>query len=423
MTSSLSSSIRQSSTYIALSFATISLFIAGGITAYAQTQASTTTRTAPAPKQAVLLASVDIMNATVMKKSDTSLAVSFMLRTDDVEQTGMRYSLSLLNSEGKMVYTSVSKNAITAIKARPQQVTETFAIPAGLTGAYTVQIFVVNNSGLTLAVGKTPSVTLASPKVEAASLSCTADKKIIQKSDTLSIACTIAKAVTNTETKNASVSINLYRGNEKISLYTNTSALTDKGVTFTIPPQALPGMYAAVVQQYTKDNAPLGESYMIPFMIEGEYIRVVSLTLDKDSYAQGDAARVVAGLQALMKSDAKLFVTTKLVNQKGNACAADTRVPLTRMGSATVDVPITGACNGYTATLSIVDEQGTVLATKSVAITPQGNGDRDGFSILSMYAHMFKAMSLLWLALGAIVAVLVFAGLHMKNRKAGEIAQ
>jgi hypothetical protein len=385
-------------------------FISTNLYSHAQAPAQTTT-SAPVQAKTVILANVDLYTPQVKQNSQGQVDISFVLKTTDREHKDLDYGISLTNSEGKKVFTHIFKKTLNISQDTPVTITDSFVPPASLEGEFSALIEVTNENGLPLAFGSVAEVSLtASSSTGEAPLvaltKCTTSTEIISSTDSLSITCTFS----DTPHSVSMMKVNVYRGNEKVSLNEQDISLQKSAGTVAIPPQSEAGPYRVTLQAY-EGEMPVGATQEVLFNVSGTSASVISLLTDKAQYAIGEELLVTTGIRVYSDTEVELFAETEVISLNGVACAEISKTPITAVGSHSVSIPITSSCDGYTLKFSLVDSSGNILDTETIETSAKETTPATGPS--DQDAETKKPY--VWY--GALLILLLMIGLYIYTRR------
>lgn len=380
----------------------VSVFISNQIV-YAQSNASSSTGT-----KAVILANVDMYSPSVVQAKDGTVSVVFILKALDRNQSGVYYSIQLTNNEGKKVYEYVFPKSVSLVKNELITVKDSFIPPASLQGDFSVMIQATNDAGLPLAFGSVDKVSMvaSSEKTFTSITSCTSEKETITMEDSLLVTCEYK----GDPTENSKITSNVYRGNEKTPSDTQTVSLAASEGNITIPAQATGGSYTVVLQSY-EGTMPVGDTQTVGFAVEGFSAKVASVSPDKEQYVAGEQATVTVGLAVYSTEGVKnIFSDAVMKNFKGEVCAISSKTPITNPGSVILSMPVSATCDGYTLTVSLTDENGVTLDTKTIETPAQ-----EKFSMSSLFGDPYSSVRYIWY--GVLLILLIALGVHFFTKK------
>lgn len=383
----------------------VSLFITTNYMAEAQTGASSS---ATPPKQAVILADVDMYSPSVVQAQDGSVSVVFILKALDRNQSGVYYAISLTNNEGKKVYEYVFPRSVSLVKNELITVKDSFVPPANLQGDFSAMIQATNDTGLPLAFGSVDKVSMvaSSEKTFTSITSCTATEQLVTTEQTAQVSCEYK----GTPSDKSTITSNVYRGNEKSPVDTQTVLLTESEGDIVIPAQSAPGTYTVVLQSY-EDGMPVGDTQTTGFAVQGFSAKIASISPDKEQYVAGEQSTVTAGLTFYSTEGVKnVFAESVMKNYKGETCAISAKTPITNPGSVILTMPVSATCDGYTLTVSLIDENGVVLDTKTIETSAQ-----EKFNFNTIFGDPYSSVRYIWY--GVLAVLLIALGVHFFSRK------
>lgn len=343
----------------------------------------------PDPKapvgQAVLIASVEIENPTLVSQDSGTAELSFTLTNDMVQQTGVRYGVTLIQQKGDtqiVVDEQVYEQKLTLAENSSTPVTLTYTAPSQLTGSYDIYITSQNSSGFPFGMIKAGSIELSATTkgLSIATDSCLTHVSGAAKDSTkpllfpstldgektLELVCTITNTsdegvtaipVFETKFSGAYGATSETTGGDVTPVF--FAAKETKTVTIVLPKASKPQMY--VVNMKLEGVGVASNTVTAHYYIPGATARILNANLNKDFYTKDEiATAAIFWGGGYSEVDATLVIK----NQNGRSCAEKTTQTLSvdpvKLVS-TVDMSITRDCFSPKLFVTFTEKDGAVL--------------------------------------------------------------
>ncbi len=369
--------------------------------AFASAQGEAVTQTsfdavANGNNSAILLAQVNLYTPTVMKSSrgEGRYTASFVLETLDPVQKDVRYRISLVNTNNERVYFYAFPNTITLTKGIPVTISEQFPIPTDLNGTYKAIINVVNREGLPLATGEMGNVIFSSQtQAPFAIESCTTDETFYNKREVISVTCKIS----GSPSLSGTLLYTVYRNNRAQSYMKETVSVQEKKLVFSFYAPARADAYTLMIQGLN-NGALVGKTLSLPFAVRGTISNIVSIRVDKQAYNKGDTASVNVGLNVFSEIPQGVYVVASLTSaDQTYDCGPLVRTRLSRLGGISFAIPIVKDCDGFTLSVNLTNEEGTILDEEILSVDKLRSTKFIGF------LNFFLIIASLYILLSAFV--------------------
>lgn len=316
---------------------------------------------------AILLAQVNLYTPTVMKSSrgDGRYTASFILETLDPVQKDIRYRISLVDADNTLVYFYAFPNAVTLTKGIPVTISEQFPIPTDLNGTYKAIISAVNREGLPLANGEIQNVAFSSETPSLFAIeSCVTDEPVYDKREEISVTCKIS----GNPSLGSTLLYTVYRNNRAQSYMKEAVSVNGKKMTFSFSAPARADAYTLMIQGLN-NGALVGKTLSLPFVIRGTISNILSIGVDKQSYNKGDTASVNVGLNVFSATSQGIYAVASLKSaDQTYDCGPLVRTRLSRPGGVSFAIPIVKDCDGFTLSINLTNEEGTVLDEEILSV-------------------------------------------------------
>jgi len=145
-----------------LKISSISLFV---LFSLILTTGVSAVETTPVQKKPVVLATVNIQDAKIVSRENNVLNIFFKITNREGAQSGIKYSVNLIQKTGKTQTTADEYIYPEVISVGANSVLEkniTYIAPANMNGTYTVVILAKNYSGLPLGITSLGEIELVS---------------------------------------------------------------------------------------------------------------------------------------------------------------------------------------------------------------------------------------------------------------------
>lgn len=346
----------------------------------------------PPPKeqiqQAVLVADVSLENAALISQNDATVELSFTLTNGAIQQTGVRYGVTLIAQKGDtqiVVDEKVYDETLTLNEHSSTPVTLSYTAPSQITGAYDIYITSKNSNGFPFGITKVGEVLLAATTtgISIATDTCYTHIATDPQSSTnrllsspvldgdtiLELICTATNlsetsvtVVPTVETRNVGAygAVVGTQGGDMTPIV--FGANETKTITVVLPKATKPQMYVANVSLAGIGVA--SNTVTAHYYIPGSSALIANANLNKDFYVKDDTA-TVSILWGGNKKEVQGVITLK--NSTGRLCSEKVEQTLTIDPVAMmtlVDIPIIRDCYGPQLAVTFKDVDGTVLDTQ-----------------------------------------------------------
>ena len=397
------------------------------------TQAATKSKTAVATKTAattatksslMLLATVNIYNATSTDLGNNNYSISFQISNRNGIQSGIRYGVELINaSTSEIVDTKLSDTALTLGESGSKDIKMDYSVPEYVkNGEYKLVIVSQNANGLPLAYmpagfpEKIISVTqnVYSLGIDNCTLqvsddaSTTVKYTALQGVDILPSEKLVATCIVSNKGKvnvgDLKLSLITHKTNpfgdilskDTINQKISINAEGTQKVVFEIPTLQNPQAYDIDIFLVNGSNAKISPSSMINYVISGASATIKNSILDKTNYKKGDIANLqlfwssISGGSRLGNAKINLIAQAEIRDSANNICGTITK-NLTNSQSSlnqeNLKITINQDCNNALAIIKITDDKGNVLDSLNINLNnPIENVNID--SNANMLSHM-----------------------------------
>ncbi len=360
--------------------------------------------TEPQIVKTMLVATVNIYDATNTKINNNTYNISFRLKNKTGIQPDIRYGVQLIKkSTGEVVDMDLSNEAITLGEGESKTINTTYTIPSYIpNGVYKINIVSQNASGIRLssspigfpeklitidndANGININNCYLTIPTDATSTKYNINQGIdIFSNEELYATCEITN---NAILGNSDLKLQLITHNrdqygdildnkildQKFSIKGNT---TDN-ITFKIPSLSNPQAYDIDTFFINEKGEKISPSIYIHYVISGNSATIQNTFLDKNNYKLGETAFV----EVFWTPSADSFpfsrhggtgdnyvLNTKVTDSFGEICGKSSK-KLTKgydLNSTIASVAINKDCNNAIASINIVDSQGNILANQTI---------------------------------------------------------
>ena len=409
----------------------------------------------------VMIADVNIYDATIVRQTGNAFQVFFKLSNGKGAQSDIHYAVQLsktvmvdgnrnrIFADEKIYPDSVSLNSDTTL---PQQLT--YEAPAYLAGTYDLTLMSRNANGLVLGFSDLGEVTLSGTGqyVEVKGDTCflTVEGENgqphydlfqgvdIDSSETLDLTCTLENHTKTNVTMTPSFAMFLRSTfGQEIAGTTGMAvqpialkASEQKAVTVPLPRATVPQAYDIVASFTTTENVPV-TSVPLHYVLRGIGATVSNLILDKIVYAKGDTARIsfvwMGPADNFPESRGKnpaaignVFSLVRVADVSGAACGGETKTPLDpNLPRQEISYAVTADCLSPQVDAEVIDANGKVLATSQFRFkTPEGVTPTPSIQTRQMTTTgADNSMTLLRLMVVALALIAVFLGVLIRKGK------
>ena len=331
-------------------------------------QAPSTTSGSTSTNQAILLAQIDLYDATIKKAGLVNYVFSFTLKSFDLIDQEAYYRAILKDKNNKVVFLQSFPTKVVVGAGESKLVSDTLIVPQDFKGTFSVSIQVTNAKGLPLATANAGEITLTGSASIMSIKNCTISGDSSKtSSDTITGVCDI----TGKTTKNTSLYTTVYYGGMAVpSVQVKAKVAGDKA-TFSIPPRTDAGSYQVVSQLYDA-GTPMSSPIFNRFVVEGQTAKIISIKTDKGLYKKEEIANVTVALQTYNVRSGDLLVAVKLEDEDKDICGSLPATILKNGNTFTLEVPITQKCSLPSVTVTITDKTGKVLDTYTTVVVATG---------------------------------------------------
>ena len=337
------------------------------------------------PQQGVLVADVSLKDAKIDSQEGASMQLSFTLTNGVMQQTGVRYGVTLIAQKDDtqtVVDEKVYDEVLTLAENSTTPVTFSYTAPTQLTGIYGVYITSKNNNGFPFGIAKAGDVTLSATTkgITIATDTCythvsTNPKGInsrllasptLDGDKVLELVCSVTNAsdegvtvIPTFETQHVGAygSLAGTQGGDLTPLL--FGAKETKVVTIALPKASKPQMY--VVNVSLEGLGVASNTVSAHYNIPGATALIANANLDKDYYVKGEAAKVSILWGGNQK---EVQGTISIKNAAGRDCVEKTTQTLSIDQAklmTIVELPITRDCYGPQLAVTFKDSEGNVL--------------------------------------------------------------
>ena len=319
----------------------------------------------------IKVASINLLNLSLSNISTSTYTVSFALLNTGETQAGIYYTFSLVEKDGGVALTKTFNKPLTLEKGKPFQINESFVVPKGISGTYTLRIQALTDKGLLVGVGQVTGIVVKDTELLKLT-SCLMDKKRYEINQILSITCLI------TETKKGSLTTStgggylvhakVFYNNEPFEQQSILGEIVNNKATLEIKNVNAPGKYSIHMSLEERNKTSIGKELSTLFTVNGMVVSILNLTLDKNIYKQGDDAVSTIALSVKTEgTSTPLTLTTTLTGKEG-VCSTLPPQELQERSALQVDIPITKTCTDPNLTVRITNSENKILAEKTIAV-------------------------------------------------------
>lgn len=386
-----------------LSFLIIFLSLLVTSVVYAEV-ATTSTKTPPA--KPIILADVNIRNAKIVSQEGNTMNISFLLTNGEGLQTGIKYGLSMIQTDAKtksqtLMDEKIYDDSITLNSNTSVEKSITYIAPSYLNGEYDLLLASRNTSNFPFAFVNLGKIKLSSTVKNVEILPETCFLQVVGEKDSpkynikqaidikpeesLTLTCSVSNP------SESSVSVTPSYETHIVSSFGDVVETTGgdtapisiekgqkKDITVALPKAKIPQVYAMKFSLGTADSK--SNPLSIGYIIRGSNATIKSISLDKDYYKKGDTALLSFVYFPSIDSYTKgrydpsgpthIFSKVEIRNSFGLSCAKSEMKDLKDQVSTKVEVPMTikSSCFNPKITVTLTDENGKVLDQKEYSI-------------------------------------------------------
>ena len=347
----------------------------------------------------VLLATVNVYNATSTPVNKDEYSVSFQIYNRVGTQSNIRYGLELVNSyDQKIVDTQLSNESLTLGTNQSIDLKMNYKIPGFISsGNYKLIIVVKNQNGLALAttpIGYPEKIITVTDKSFAPELNnCLITRKDDPKSYTSSQIVDIKPGENLNLTCNINNKGNGVYNDAKIKIIThkknsfgdivdskilensiNIKSDSSDSFSTSIPTMNLSQLYYVDMFIVDTNGNKLSSSYPINYFIKGDSITLQNVVLNKFGYKKGDKANLDVFWNYSGENPQNSFTMKAVIkNTKEEECGSVTKsiLPSENIKKTSLQIPITNNCEGASILVSVFDNKGNTLDSTDIDTTNQ----------------------------------------------------
>ncbi|MFO0743949.1 MAG: hypothetical protein U0469_02775 [Candidatus Paceibacterota bacterium] len=362
-----------------------------GVKVKAATASKTTT---PIKTTALLVATVDVYNATSTKIDADNYSVSFQIYNHEGIQSNIRYGLQLLDaSTSAIIDTQLANEALTLGPQGSKNIQIKYTLPKFIiSGKYKLMIVVKNQNGLPLAympagfperiitinnnyIAPTIDGCYLSIKDDASSTKYASEQGIsISSNDILITNCKISNNGNN-NLNNLKISLITHKRDQFGDIVSKNiieqdisiKAKTSQDISFELPTNTNPQIYFVDTFLINSSQAKISLSNKIVYRVTGSSATIQNTILDKTEYKKGDIANLEVFWNGsnLSKNTIKATISDKNGNVCGSYSKSSSSTPVS-IGKESLKINIERDCAGDVASVSIADEKGNILDSTKI---------------------------------------------------------
>lgn len=377
-----------------LKISSISFFV---LLSFILTTGVSAVETTPVQKKPVVLATVNIQDAKIVSRENNVLNIFFKITNREGAQSGIKYSVNLIQKTGKTQTTADEYIYPEVISVGANSVLEkniTYTVPANMNGTYTIVILAKNYSGLPLGITSLGEIELVSTVKTAEILSETcltstsADKNVsstpinkainISSKENILLTCTVV----NNSKETISV-IPTYETHYR-SLYgdiaehqggnvspVSLKAGEKKPISLNLPKATIPQVYSVKVS--LKSGEVYSNSVVVNYNLTGLSATIQNFSLDKDSYKTNETANISFFWTASSgKKEALPPITleAKITDERQKECIVPVNQLLASVGLVQIPAQVIKNCDNPQVAIALKDASGNTLDQKQLSFEP-----------------------------------------------------
>lgn len=363
--------------------------------ASAQTKTTaTTTKKATTNASGMLVATVNVYNATTTKISNGEYSVSFQIYNRVGTQSNIRYGLELVNSyDQKIADTQLANESLTLGNGQSIDLKMDYKVPSFVSiGNYKLRIVVKNQNGLALATMPagfpeqiiTVETKAFAPTINSCSitLNSTSTKYTNSQMLTVNIGEQI-KADCEIENKGSSnysnIQVKLITHKKssfgdivdskvlenKIVLNNNSKG----SISLALPIMNLPQLYYVEMFLVDEKGNKLSTSIPLYYFVKGDSITLQNVVLNKSGYKKGDKANLDVFWTYAGDNPQNSFTMKAIINNgSGALCGSITKsiMPSDNTKNTSLQIPISMNCENALISVSVLDNKGNILDSTDI---------------------------------------------------------
>jgi hypothetical protein len=391
------------------------------------------------------ISNIIVENAGIIGRVENQIQAKFTMSSSRGAQSDIKYGLLVLKNTklGQVIEDQVVFDEVISLsEGMPQDRVVDYPFPDYLSGEYSILLEVTNTAGFMLSLNYLGHITKsdASEGIYISSDSCyltvDEDKALRYQSLNETDITSEEKLYGHCKVKNKLeqdkaliLRLDQYKGSvygEKLGnskeIKLNLESGEEKEISFEIPKHDSSGIYYASVFIEDPSTKKYSNEVKFNYVLRGPIVSILNLYLDKDYYYRGETAEVVYLWSPILKNSPALDErldprhgpiqisprqSSKIVikDARGINCAKEAVFNLDQKQDLNIysnNIKITRKCKDPMVTLSIIDEDGTIL-------------DERNFNFLS---NSFKSDSYLYMYISALfLIVLAFLLYRLKTKR------
>lgn len=349
----------------------------------------------PQDSRPLVVATVNIQNATIIEQVDRSLTISFELNNREGAQGGVRYGVRLLSMSDQgveQIDEKVYEEELFLAEHSSTHREVRYDVPSTLSGNFSVILVSTNEDGLPLGTVRVGEVTVESSGSGVLLRDCLLDVGgedvryrlehgvDILPSESLLLVCQVVSSgageqsvVPHFETRRRTQygeTVTVEHGD----VAPITLAQGSQFVAISLPLPSSPQAYSVGVS-LLKDGEILSNTVFAHYVLRGVSATIQNLQLDRGEYLKGDTAQVSVlwspsadsfpGARYSTTSKTAISYTLTLADKKGSPCALTLSDSLPNIAFFKIPLSVDRDCKGAQVTLVLHDALGRVLAERS----------------------------------------------------------
>jgi len=377
-----------------LKISSISLFV---LFSLILTTGVSAVETTPVQKKPVVLATVNIQDAKIVSRENNVLNIFFKITNREGAQSGIKYSVNLIQKTGKTQTTADEYIYPEVISVGANSVLEkniTYIAPANMNGTYTVVILAKNYSGLPLGITSLGEIELVSTIKTAEILpetcftSTSADKNVsstpinkginISSKENILLTCTVVN-----NSKESVSAVPTYETHYR-SLYGDVAgqqggdvnpislkAGEKKPISLNLPKATIPQVYSVKVS--LKSGEVYSNSVVVNYNLSGLSATIQNFSLDKGSYKTNETANLSFFWTASSgKKEALPPITleAKITDARQKECIVPVNQLLASVGLVQIPAQVIKNCDNPQVAIALKDASGNTLDQKQLSFEP-----------------------------------------------------
>jgi hypothetical protein len=317
------------------------------------------------------VAKVDITNTKVVNQEGNKLTIGFDLKSEDVYQPQIAYSLKVSKTEEKTITLMDQKTYPDKIDLESGKTVHreiTYEAPSFLAGKNDIEIEIKSFAGFLLAIGRIDGVNFSGDGqyVSINGSSCkTVDGKSIIEQGTLAIergksfevACEVKNKAK--DALNIVTSVDIYQnkvfsfGNNVLQNSVGNQVQINGGekktLSFVVPKIDMAQSYSALFSLQDEKKNRISDISGVMFLVKGDAFLVDNVMFDKQAYVAGDTAEVsIVWDHNLDRIDGREQAPFEayLTDENGSSCSNETVKSIHKKGelSSKLALPVSSVC-------------------------------------------------------------------------------